>query len=300
MHYKEDSYPANWLDSNDVDQLMHFFYAASFQVSQFLAKNPGAGEDSLTDVLIDQLTKEHVKLDSQEYPGIGINKTVFRFVPRPREPRTGADIGIVFNTRNYDLDVTKAVLIQCKKLHFNDPYMAMTNYTCFGKPEYATTLLGKRSLDQACKLLRLTSASFFLVYNPPLAPWASLGAAEVSKRTKELGFYADVDIAIDTHMLRQDFDGLLKYFVGPTILPAATVLGFFKNSKSRARIDSSSVSGIRRVLRYGSCLYDFMVNDVLQGKVGDPREEVIDAATGGRPDVFNPAYTLYFEIIDHF
>ena len=77
-------------------------------------------------------------------------------------------------------------------------------------------------------------------------------------------------------------------------------MGCFQNEESRARSDSSSVSGIRRVLRYSLQLYDFMVNDVLQGKVGDPREEVIDAATGGQPEIFDPAYTLYFEIVDHF
>jgi len=299
MHYKERSYPCNWLGADDVDALMHFFYAASFHVSKLLARNPRIIEDSLTDLLIDKLSDESVKLGSAEYPGLGLNKTVFRFIPRPNEPKTGADIGIVLNTRNYDLDVTKAILVQCKKLHFGDPHMAMTNYTCFGEPECLTTLFGKRSFEQARKLLALSPASFFLLFNPPLEPWRRLGVLEVESRTRELEWFANVAIDIELDALRTEFDEALSRFFGPTVLPATTVMGCFKNKDSMARRESSSASGIKRAVRYGSRFYDFMVNDFLQGKIGDSREEVIDAATGGQPDVFSPRYTLYFEVIDH-
>jgi len=300
MRYQNSSYPANWLDADDVDQLMHFFYTASFDVARRMARNPGIGEDTLTDLLIDSLSGNHIKLRSDEFPGLGLNKTVFRFIARPIEPKTGADIGVVLTTRNYDLTVTRSILIQCKKLRYREPDCAMTNYTCLGSPEYSNTLFGKRSERQATQLLSLTPSCFFLVYNPPLPAWRELAVAEIDRRTKRLAYFANLDKEIQTHASRQELDGALRWFEGPVILPATSVMGCFSSAESRARAESASRSGIGRTLRYGLPLYDFMVNDFLQGKVGDARESVQAAAAGERRSVFHPRYTLYFEIIDHF
>jgi len=300
MHYKQKSYPAHWVAPKDVDDLMRFFFAASFKTALRLARNPRLHEDSCTDELVNQLSEELVKLNSAEWPGMGSNNTVFRMTTQPKEPKTGADIGIVFTTRNYDVDITRALLIQCKKLNFTDHIEAMANYTHGGAPEYSSTLFSDRSLNQAKMMLELTPASFFLLYNPPIHPWARLDEVELADKTSTLDSFADMGRKVNKTEESKVFNRLLQFFSGPVVLPATTVKGMFQLDESIARNQGRSLSGIKRTLRYGSRFYDFMANDVFQGKIGDYRQAVINAATGENPDVFDPRYSLRFEVIDHF
>jgi hypothetical protein len=299
LHYQESTYPPNWLGDQEVDTLMQMFFAADYFTSAKLAKNPYTYEDSLTDHLISTLTEQYVRKKINKYPGVGGNKTVFRFTPRPKEPKTGADIGIIVRTRNEDIDIIRALLIQCKKMHFNDPLAAMENFTQGGKPEYAKGLFEGRAKDQAKKMTDITPASFFMVYNAPLMTWVPIGVEDIKQNLEFLDSIARNLNTIDIYRENSECIPYLNNYHGLTVFPASTIKGCFQADHSKMRKSKNQLEGIRRAFRYGIPFHEFMVNDVLQGKIGDTREEIIKVAAGQNPEVFDPRYILILEIFDH-
>jgi hypothetical protein len=182
------------------------------------------------------------------------------------ENQFGADIGIVLKTQTSEHSVEKAILLQAKRLKpDNSGYFSPTS-------KY-DELIEKRGLDQAKKMLSITPASFFILYNPPIPSSRVIMNFVINTDTSRMTNIAESDI---TPVYLSGCDDI-------TILPALTRVGWRREGT------------INKIHKFTSPFSSFMVDDFFQGKVGDSSSTTKKVAYG--EDENNPIrYSLRINI----
>ncbi len=117
----------------------------------------GYREDSLTDELVHKMRgaiSRRLETISDQFRQVGF-ETSIEFTPTnlpvSEETRYGADIGIRTVIRTNDIVIVKGMLIQCKRM--------------YQRPVLSYPELRGRGEQQAKDMLRITPASFFMLFN---------------------------------------------------------------------------------------------------------------------------------------
>ncbi len=208
-----------------------------------------------------------------------------------KEDVHGADIGIRVTVEVETAALVKGVLIQCKRM--------------FGPPESPTyrELRGRRGQEQARKMLRITPASFFMLFNAGdqdhLLQYASVpdgmvcpveSDGRIPRNIRERGVHEC------SHW--RDSAGSI-WDMGVAIIPAARVLAL--SAKARIAGRSQIPVDAATILRGSLPLGVFVVDLFASCFVGDPRYDVVRLVTppGKRIDNY-PQIGLTLEDFDDF
>jgi hypothetical protein len=158
-----------WISSRLVlDELRSHFADINRAVSTYYEDNPNVREEALdghlTSRIASGLPDRRISRLREDRVRSGRPPLSFRFSAREithREREHGADLGVVAQIDvPGEMAVTKAALIQSKKLGYNGGFRETSNYPeLFGS---ATKTL----IPQAQRMLKVTPASFYLLYNP--------------------------------------------------------------------------------------------------------------------------------------
>lgn len=209
-------------------------------------------------------------------------------LPISEETRYGADIGIRTTIRTSGAVVVKGILIQCKRM-----------YRPIDNPSYPE--LRGRGERQARDMLRITPASFFMLFNagdqrtlvdytlPPsgmLCPVEGFGPIPERFRNwrgRNCKYWAESDGSI--------------WDMGICILPASHVLALSAAARiSRTQIPVDGQTILRGCLPLGV----FMVDLFASCFVGDPRDNVVRIVTAPELRSQNPPMGLTDSDFDDF
>jgi hypothetical protein len=185
------------------------------------------------------------------------------------ETRFGADIGLRTTLRSDDAALVKGVLFQCKRL-----------YGPASHPSYPE--IRGRGEEQAKKMLRVTPASFFMLYNfgtqRQLLNWSSIPTATICPIENTVPIpLAAAGIAEACHVWSESGGGM--WDMGIAVLPAARVLSMSAAaaiSGNQLPIDAQRI--LRGCIPFGVFAVDFLAACF----VGDMREEVVRLVTPSR------------------
>lgn len=232
----------------------------------------GAREDSYTDEFIYQM-RSKIAAGLNDIAGRLSNtgtKVEINFhstnLPVSEENRYGADIGLRVIFRTYQATLIKGLLIQCKRM-----------YPPASKPSYQE--LRGRGEKQAKDMLRITPASFFMLFNfgeqRELLNLSSIPVGTVCPQDGEF-IRSSKRIRIgDNCPLWAESIGSI-WDMGIAMLPASRVLAMSSRAamqKSKLPVDAKTI--LRGCLPLGV----FMADMVGSCFVGDVREEVVRIVT---------------------
>lgn len=186
-------------------------------------------------------------------------------MPVTEETQYGADIGIRTIIRSRDVVVVKGLLVQCKRMY---------RRKCPAYPE-----LSGRGEQQAKDMLRITPASFFMLFNS--------GSQEdlLDMTSMPIGTLCPMDEGQIPPEKRRSIGRSCSYWgrsagglwdLGVAVLPAARVLALSAGSASKGRSFPNTAD---RVLPGCLPLGVFMVDLFASCFVGDVREEVVRLVT---------------------
>jgi hypothetical protein len=230
-------------------------------------------EDSYTDEFVDQMRgsiSEKLSGLAQRLSNTGIKVEIdFHATNLPVSDETGygADIGIRATLRTPEAEVTKGILVQCKRM-----------YGPASNPSYKE--LPGRGEKQAKDMLRITPASFFMLHNfgsqRDLLNWSSVPTSTLCPMDKEgtIASLKRVRIADQCPIWAVSTGGI--WDMGISMLPATRVLALSTSAASRGAKLPHNVSII---LRGCLPLGVFMADLLGACFVGDVREEVIRIVT---------------------
>ncbi len=230
------------------------------------------GETSMTDRLVDALASSLKKsLDeiTNDLVSAGADVALsFEAVKPSGEVIHGADIGIRVSIETPGFVTTKAILVQCKRM-----------FDASGKaPKYSE--IRDRGEKQAEKMLRITPASFFMLYSSlPQEQMLSLAGAPLS-----LTCPVDGSSLMIRHSGSLEQCALWKHTgplwdMGIAMLPATRVLALSAGAvlqESLMPVDAVTI------LPGAWPLGAFIVDLLGSCMVGDPRSEVVRIATPTR------------------
>lgn len=260
----------------------------------------GTREDSLTDELV-HVMRGAISRGLEELGGrlrqTGVDASI-EFeptnMPVSEETQYGADIGIRTIIRARDAVTVKGMLVQCKRMYRRK------------RPSYPE--LSARGEQQAKDMLRITPASFFMLFNS--------GSQEdlLDMTSIPIGTLCPVDEGETPPEERRTIGRNCPYWgrssgglwdLGVAVLPAARVLALSAGCTSKGL---SFPQAADRVLRGCLPLGVFMVDLFASCFVGDVREEVVrlvtppalrdeqPPVTGLRPDFAGFAVRHYLTI----
>lgn len=233
----------------------------------------GAREDSYTDEFVYQM-RSKIAEGLNDVAGRLSNtgtKVEINFhttnLPVSEETRYGADIGLRIIFRTYQAVLVKGLLIQCKRM-----------YPPASKPSYQE--LRGRGEKQAKDMLRITPASFFMLFNygeqRDLLDMSSIPAGTIcpmdggdfipSSKRNRIGASCPV---------WHDSKGSI-WDMGIAMLPASRVLAMSSTSASQK---TNLPVDARTILRGCLPLGVFIADIVGSCLVGDVREEVVRIVT---------------------
>jgi hypothetical protein len=287
-------YARHWLNPSEALQLKEFFYLASCEITSRLDQNPHVDERGLTDELVrvltnrkgplvlvlqDRLSKSKARID------LKLHETNIK-----DEGLLGADLGVVLRIATDDVQYQTSALFQAKRLHPEGDEF---------KPFCSYGLEHHRSRKQSEKMRQHNSASFFILYNPSL--FAGFSRCERSKQLQEAverhlsywdKYYEDakskfgesITLCAIPKQLASIFEVPFDPCDGICVLPA----GFVNHARP------SSLRA-QTVHRYTVSFTDFIVDDLIQGKVGDSTKNGIDVAQGKNRN-FEVRYSLGLEL----
>lgn len=219
-----------------------------------------AREETHTERLLSEL-KQQFTADSplgRKLGGAGISVTCETFnAPQRDETKYGIDVGMRVSIEYTGFKITKAILIQCKKMS------KVSEGGVFGQ-------LRDDGESQAKKMLRVTPASFFMLYSAG-DNWELLKKAD---RLRRCGFCGEhtCDIFLGCFLCHKD--GGLSWDMGVSLIPASRVLAY-TYGKGRGKFPIESDVVLRGALPLGVFMSDMVVSCM----IGDVRREVIDIVT---------------------
>lgn len=189
-------------------------------------------------------------------------------LPVGEETQFGADIGIRTTIHSDDAVLVKGVLFQCKRL-----------YGPSSHPSYPE--IRGRGEHQAKNMLRVTPASFFMLYNfgtqQQLLNWSSIPTATLCPMDRMPIPITSAGIVDDCEIWKNSDGGM--WDMGIAILPAARVLSM---SVAAAASGTPLPVAAERILRGCIPLGVFVVDFLAGCFVGDMREEVVRLVTAPR------------------
>jgi hypothetical protein len=235
-------YLRNWLRYDQRIILLGYFYRVARELSSRLIADPNRNEVGLTDELVYVMTKSE---DLVEWLRYNLHETELRLELEARkikqfeESRIGADIGVLLRVQTRTHSMEKAILLQAKRLKpDNGSFSPESRYD---------ELTSNRGLYQAKRMLGITPASFFILYNPPMAFTRSIK-----------NFVGSTDTTGTFNLVENDMSPAFRTGNDDiTILPAST------------RIALTCEGTIRSLHRFTVPFGSFMVDDFFQCKVGD-------------------------------
>jgi hypothetical protein len=204
------------------------------------------------------------------------------------ESLIGADLGLVLKVATDDVQYQRSALLQAKRLHPTEE----------GFGPYCTyDLESVRSRKQADKMLEHNSASFFILYNPSSLAWFS--------RSSD----SDNIDAVTSRMLSywityyDEMKGRFGESESHVVLPSRppNILPFDPADRICVLrsdfVNASRPSSLRaKALHpYTQAFANFMVDDLIYGKVGDATKAGV-AAASGRNRNFAVRYSLGLEV----
>jgi len=230
----------HWLIPDVVVALKRFFHRASTKISDRLKANPRFPEEGLTSELVyTALTeRDSVGFVSDLLRATGVRLTLSCAESGSAERLLGSDIGFCLSVNGPGLHLRRSILCQAKRLHPDGAEFS-------SRSRYGD-LLDSHGLEQAKKMLDITPCSYFLLYNPPDVG-AIVGHASPTLEVKASLDYCD--------------DGVL-------VLPASFVIG-----ASRREFQP-----VAHLAPFTCSFVKFMVDDFIQGKLGDSSKTAACAA----------------------
>lgn len=216
----------------------------------------GSREDTFTDNLVElfsrelepDLEKASDDLSKELNTTIRIKLGLVN-VPTREEARYGMDLGLKLSLTTDTAAIEKGVLIQCKRM--------------FDAKRPRFPELSTRGVEQAKKMLRITPASFFLLYNFG-EPESLFDLAANSSFYPLQGFFP----------WRIDRWSLSPWNLGMAIIPASNVLAMSKGPQG-SKINASAKTILPGCIPFGIFIADLFVSCL----VGDTREDVVNLVT---------------------
>jgi hypothetical protein len=289
-----------WLNSEAREKFRRFFEKLSEEISKTISKSESRGdnvadEDYLTGKIIEIINnsdQEELRKEIRELLGLYVN-IYARKNEGINENKIGADLGIILNVTGDNIEIKKAILVQAKKAKKNNNYISY--------PE-----LKKRGKDQAQKMLRITPASFFFLYNPEdickddkyklLLQDHSFRTSFKTIKKEDL----DEVIHLYKHYRRELYylwkelislnDAFLFFPFSPhPFFPIRRVCGWYAGIMVLPATNITAIKDLKNVnledfLPDCVCFADFMVDYFLSCYVGDTRKRVLIKA-GINPDL---------------
>lgn len=230
----------HWIPANSVLALKRFFFSAVSEISARLKANSAYPEVGLTSELVYSVFAENRRQDFLKdlLRPNGIRLEIACEESGSAERVFGSDLGFCISIIGQGLTLRRAILCQAKRLH--------PERGSFSASSRYGDLMESDGRSQAQKMLSITPCSYFLLYNP--SDLRSIVAR--SPRSFE---------ALDS--LDYADDGIL-------VLPAAFVAG----------ASGRSLQTVTHLLPFTSSFVKFMVDDYVQGKLGDAGRRAVSAS----------------------
>lgn len=264
-----------------ADAVGSMFGNASSSIRDFVNESFGAEErgerppreDTYTDSLVREL-RGAISRSLEELRGrfanVGVDFNIeFTPVNLPvgEEMRYGADIGIRVDIHTPRVTLVKGLLLQCKRMY------APRNNPAF--PE-----LRGRGEEQARKMLRITPASFYLLYNggtqEDLLDFTSIPAGMLCPMDGGGPIPNPKGQRIGSNCPYWSRSSGTNWDMGIAVLPASRVLAWSYTAQQSNRpmaVDAATV--LRGCLPFGVFIVDLFASCF----VGDPRESVVRIVT---------------------
>ncbi len=306
----------NWLTDRAKEIFKEYFDEISENVADTLMKSSEyydnvGDEPYVTGKLIEAINeynKEHLNLSERlrEATGLYINVKAWKNEKIP-ESKIGADLGIVLNVDGKDYQVQKVIIVQSKKGFYER-----------GRISYRELIRKKKGrikgVKQAKKMLKITPAAFFFLYNSSdileldlyrllLQDHFYKSKNIVSKELLE-NFLCNIEDLFHFSRINKEWRKYPFSFLPFPIFPSQYFQEKFweRKRKSYAGIlvlPATKISSIKKNLDgtletlLPSCINftDFMVDFFLTCFVGDQRKRVIEKA--GAHKEFVRAITRY-------
>ncbi len=230
----------HWLSSTAVVGLKRFFHHASDEIASKLRANPTRREDGLTDELVYEVFSNTRSRDLLRdlLAPSGLVLELSCEESGSAERVLGSDLGFCLTVRGPGLLTQRAILLQAKRLHPTPD--EFTPGSSYGD------LLQSDGREQARKMLDISPCSYFLLYNP-------LGLnAILSHRDSAIEIRSSLDYSTD----------------GISVLPASIVEG----------MDRATWEAVGHLHSFTCSFVKFLVDDFIQGKVGDRSRRALRAA----------------------
>jgi hypothetical protein len=265
----------NWLTDEAKEIFRELFDDISREIAKFIKRSDEdqhniANEEGITHELIrkinfyDDEEKQKWRDIQEKFKEIGLNVNLKgnRNEKSP-EGKIGSDLGIVLKVDGNDFKMEKAILVQAKKAYVDGQEVV---YKELFKELNRDAQKVIKGVEQAEKMLKITPASFFFLYN--------------SSEILNLNNYKE---SIINHFLNISKVKIkeviylavpvnqLESYIGIFVLPAIQIASI-KNNKNKI------LGSLETLLPYCVCFSNFMVDYFLSCFVGDKREEVLEKA----------------------
>lgn len=230
----------HWLTPQAVLGLKRFFYQASDLIGTKLRANPTRREEGLTNELVFEIFSNSRNRDLLRdlLAATGVVLELSCEESGSAERVLGSDLGMCLSVRGPGLFTRRAILLQAKRLQ-----PAPDEFSA--RSPYGD-LLETDGIAQAQRMLGITPCSYFLLYNP-----AGLEAI-LAPFERSIEIRTSLDYSTD----------------GICILPALIVEG----------LDKSTWQAVVHLHPFTCSFVKFMVDDFIQGKVGDRSKRALLAA----------------------
>jgi hypothetical protein len=216
------------------------------------------------------------------------------------ESKIGADLGIVLKVDGNDFKMEKAILVQAKKAYVDGQEVVYKELFKELNRDGQKVIKG---VEQAEKMLKITPASFFFLYNSSeilnLNNYKEsiikhfLKIKEVNKmiickvKIKE-GIYLAVPVE-QNQIIEFGDKKTLESYIGIFVLPAIQIASI-KNNKNKI------LGSLETLLPYCVCFSDFMVDYFLSCFVGDKRKGVLEKAGAMGAEKAGTRYTMEIKV----
>lgn len=230
----------HWLASSAVIGLKRFFYKASDEIAKKLSANPSRREEGLTDELVYEIfsNPQNQKFLDSLLSPSGVKIKLECEESGSAEKKLGCDIGMCLTVESKGLNNRRAILLQAKRLHPHPDN--------FSSSSRYGDLFESHGIEQARKMLAITPCSYFLLYNP----------SDLHNYLKPYGDEIQINTSLD-----YSTDGIC-------ILPASVMEGM-------NRLRWQNVVDLHP---FTCSFVKFMVDDFIQGKLGDGGRRAIKAS----------------------
>jgi hypothetical protein len=292
----------NWLTDEARENFKELFDHISWGIADFIKRSHEiqdnlAGEEYITGKLVEKINlyndeeKQKWRDIQGKFKEIGLDVNLKgRSNGKLSESKIGADLGIVLKVDGNDFEMEKAILVQAKKAYVDGQEVVYKELFKELNRDGQKVIKG---VEQAEKMLRITPASFFFLYNSSeilnlnnykesiIKHFLKIKMDVIKKR-----FYLSSFI----DQLAENDDGeTLEQCIGILVLPAIQIASI-KNNKNKI------LGSLETLLPYCVCFSDFMVDYFLSCFVGDKRKGVLEKAGAMGAEKAGTRYTMEIKV----